>query len=212
MEIPYHEMLKIVFAFVAGTMLGFEREYHDKPAGMRTIILITVGAALFSLLGISMHFQSPDRIASNVVTGVGFVGAGVIFKEGINVHGLTSAATIWVSAAIGMAIGFGDYWLAGTTLVLTLIALTLLTSFEKILDAGKGIKIFKFTFSRFEYSPEQLEKELVLINIIFKRLTLSKNGDDLSVEYKLKMNEKVQQKFFDFILHSKQLKHFQEKI
>lgn len=212
MEIPYHEMLKIVFAFVAGTMLGFEREYHDKPAGMRTIILITVGAALFSLLGISMHFQSPDRIASNVVTGVGFVGAGVIFKEGINVHGLTSAATIWVSAAIGMAIGFGDYWLAGTTLVLTLIALTLLTSFEKLLDTGKGFKIIKFTFNKFEYSPEQLEKELTMLKIIFKRLTLSRNGDDLSVEYKLKLNEKERNKFFDFALHSQQLKHFQEKI
>lgn len=212
MDIPYHEILKIVFAFAAGTLLGFEREYHEKPAGMRTIILITVGAALFSLLGISMHFQSPDRIASNVVTGVGFVGAGVIFKEGITVHGLTSAATIWVSAAIGMAIGFGDYWLAGVTLVLTLIALTLLSGFEKILDAGKGVKIFKFTFSRFEYSPEQLEKELTQVNIHYKRLTLSRNEDHLSVEYKLKMNEKEQKKFFDFILQSQQLKHFQEKM
>ena len=212
MEIPYSEILKIVFAFIAGTALGFEREYHDKPAGMRTIILITVGAALFSLLGISMHFQSPDRIASNVVTGVGFVGAGVIFKEGINVHGLTSAATIWVSAAIGMAIGFGDYWLAATTLLLTLFALTLLTSFEKFLELGRSIKHFRFTFNRFEYSIDELENELHSLKLPFKRLTIARSSDDLSIEYKFKLTEKENNKFFDFILQSQKLKNFHEKI
>ncbi|WP_018615575.1 MgtC/SapB family protein [Segetibacter koreensis] len=117
MEIPWSEILKIGCAFVAGTLLGIEREYRDKPAGMRTIILITVGAALFSLLNLTINTQSPDRIASNVVTGVGFLGAGVIFKEGMNVYGLTSAATIWVAAAIGMAIGFGNYWIGFVTLI-----------------------------------------------------------------------------------------------
>ncbi len=79
MEIPWGDILKIVFAFVAGALLGGEREYHDKPAGMRTIILITVGSALFSLLNLTIDTESPDRIASTIVTGVGFVGAGVIF-------------------------------------------------------------------------------------------------------------------------------------
>ena len=148
MEIPWSDILKIALAFVAGTLLGAEREYHDKPAGMRTIILITVGSALFSLLNLTIDTQSPDRIASNVVTGVGFVGAGVIFKEGMNVHGLTSAATIWVAAAIGMAIGFGNYWIGFTTLLLTLVILTILTRVEKILDSKKDIKNFKFSFTR----------------------------------------------------------------
>ncbi|MBA2760532.1 MAG: MgtC/SapB family protein, partial [Segetibacter sp.] len=127
MEIPWNDIIKILVAFAAGTLLGIEREYRDKPAGLRTIILITVGSALFSLLNLTMDTQSRDRIASNVVTGVGFVGAGVIFKEGMNVKGLTSAATIWVAAAIGMAIGFGNYWLGCTTLLLTLTVLTLLS-------------------------------------------------------------------------------------
>src|SRR4051812_49579445 len=70
MDIPWSEILKIVCAFVAGALLGIEREYSDKPSGMRTIILITVGSALFSLLNLTIHTQSPDRIASTVVTGV----------------------------------------------------------------------------------------------------------------------------------------------
>ena len=138
-------------------MLGIEREYRDKPAGLRTIILITVGSALFSLLNLTIDTQSPDRIASNVVTGVGFVGAGVIFKEGMNVKGLTSAATIWVAAAIGMAIGFGNYWLGCTTLFLTLIVLTLLSKFEQFLDAKLVAKEFKFCFDKDVYSVNKLE-------------------------------------------------------
>jgi putative Mg2+ transporter-C (MgtC) family protein len=80
MIIPVEDILKIVEAFIAGALLGIEREYRSKPAGLRTLILITVGSTLFSMLSLSIVSASPDRVASNIVTGVGFVGAGVIFK------------------------------------------------------------------------------------------------------------------------------------
>ena len=109
MALPTEDLLKILGSFVAGAMLGFERESHNKPAGLRTLILITVGSAIFTILSISLQNSTYDRIASNIVTGVGFVGGGVIFREGTNLKGITTAATIWVAAAIGMAIGFGNY-------------------------------------------------------------------------------------------------------
>ena len=84
MEFPWEDIVKILCATIAGAILGVEREYRSKPAGLRTLIMITVGSALyFQYLSISLFSQSPDRIASNIVTGVGFVGGGVIFKEGI---------------------------------------------------------------------------------------------------------------------------------
>src|SRR4051812_15251831 len=177
MDIPWSEILKIVCAFVAGALLGIEREYSDKPSGMRTIILITVGSALFSLLNLTIHTQSPDRIASNIVTGVGFLGAGVIFKEGMYVYGLTSAATIWVAAAIGMSIGFGNYWMAFATLVLTLAVLTILAKFEKLLDAKKEMRKYKFSFSGEVFSPGILESEFEERKIAYTRSSFKKDKD-----------------------------------
>lgn len=210
MEIPWNEILKIVFAFAAGALLGVEREYSGKPAGMRTIILITVGSALFSLLNLIIDTQSPDRIASNVVTGVGFVGAGVIFKEGMNVHGLTSAATIWVAAAIGMAIGFGNYWIGFVTLFLTLIVLTILTRVEKILDSKKEVKNFKFSFLKNDLSLQQIGTDFTNRKIAFKRKSLIKDKDVLTAEYKLRLSKEQCEVFFKYILDNNQLKYFEE--
>jgi len=210
MEIPWSDILKIVFAFIAGSLLGMEREYRDKPAGLRTIILITVGAALFSLLNLTIDTASPDRIASNVVTGVGFVGAGVIFKEGLNVHGLTSASTIWVAAAIGMALGFGNYWLAGVTLLLTLTVLTLLSKAEEALDNKQQAKDFKFSFNKDEYSINDLESEFVQRKIIFKRYCLIKNSDEITTGYKLILSKDKFDTFFTFILNNSRFTYFEE--
>src|ERR1044071_5379776 len=146
MIIPVEDILKIVEAFTAGALLGIEREYRSKPAGLRTLILITVGSTLFSMLSLSVISDSPDRIASNIVTGVGFVGAGVIFKEGINVRGVTTAAIIWVAAAIGMAIGFGNYWLAVSTVSMVLISLLILSKIERRVETRRKTDVYKIIF------------------------------------------------------------------
>lgn len=211
MEIPYEDIAKIVAALVAGGLLGFEREYKDKPAGMRTIILITVGSALFSLLNLHIKTESPDRIASTVVTGIGFVGAGVIYKEGINVRGLTTAATIWVSAAIGMALGFGNYWMASTTVLLTLITLVSLRGLEKKMEAVKNLRDFRFTFLEQDYSMETLEQKFNELGIRHQILRLSKDNDEICVEYKLKIRETGYRQFLEFLMGNKCLKGFEEK-
>lgn len=132
--------LRLALAAVLGGAIGLEREYHHKPAGLRTNMLIALGSALFSILSVELGggAGSPDRIAAQVVTGIGFLGAGAILRSGENIHGLTTAATIWVNAAIGMAAGLGSYVVAAGAAALTLIVLAILPFIERRFEAGGG--------------------------------------------------------------------------
>jgi len=133
---------RLALAALLGGAIGVEREYRRKPAGLRTNILIALGSALFSILSIELGTAagSPDRIAAQVVTGVGFLGAGAILRSGSgdNVHGLTTAATIFVNAAIGMAAGLGANAVAVGGAAITLIVLALLPFVERLVDADGG--------------------------------------------------------------------------
>ncbi len=107
-------LIKVFLALVLGGALGLERQYHDKPAGFATNCLICLGAMLFTVLSEFMSLQDgdPGRIAAQVVTGVGFIGAGSILRDGNKISGLTTAAGVWLVAAIGMAVGYGQYFWA----------------------------------------------------------------------------------------------------
>jgi putative Mg2+ transporter-C (MgtC) family protein len=115
-------VIRLLYALVAGLLIGFERGWHHKSAGLRTNTLVVVGSALYVMLSINLTQTEGDvtRIIAQVVTGIGFLGAGIIFKEGINVRGLTTAATVWCSSAIGCMAAAGYYFetLAGTIVVL----------------------------------------------------------------------------------------------
>jgi putative Mg2+ transporter-C (MgtC) family protein len=137
-EIPtlggWDALLRLAVAGGLGTAIGFERELRDREAGIRTHLLVALGAALFTIVsaygfheiltaGGNVVRLDPSRIAAQIVTGIGFLGAGAIIREGLSVRGLTTAATLWVVAAIGMACGAGYYWPAVATTLLTLFAL-----------------------------------------------------------------------------------------
>lgn len=116
------DIYKAVISLLAGLILGFEREMKDKSAGLKTITVICLGSTLFSIISYKLAGAGdPTRIASYVVSGIGFLGAGVIFKSGYNVYGLTTAGIIWITAAIGVAIGFGEVYIAFTFLMAALI-------------------------------------------------------------------------------------------
>ncbi|MCD9014990.1 MgtC/SapB family protein [Parachryseolinea silvisoli] len=121
--------LRLFLSFLVGAAIGMEREYRSKAAGLRTMIVICLGSTIFTEISIRIGAGSPDRIASNIVTGVGFLGAGVIFKDGLSINGITTATTIWIAAALGMAVGAGEY---GIAIAGSLIALVVLTLFEKV--------------------------------------------------------------------------------
>ena len=127
---------RLMLAAALGAAIGFERELRQKSAGLRTNILISVGSALFTLMSLAMA-DSPGadktRIAAQIVTGIGFLGAGAIMRTGSGVQGLTTAATVWVNAAVGVAAGGGEYRLALTATGVTLVALLVLVPAEKLL-------------------------------------------------------------------------------
>jgi putative Mg2+ transporter-C (MgtC) family protein len=138
---PFSEaLLRLALAAGLGGAIGLEREFRHKPAGLRTNMLIALGSALFSILSVELGVGagSPDRIAAQVVTGIGFLGAGAILRSGENVHGLTTAATIWVNAAIGMAAGLGSYTVAAVAAAITLSVLALMPLMEKMVDKRRG--------------------------------------------------------------------------
>jgi putative Mg2+ transporter-C (MgtC) family protein len=142
-------LLRLAFACALGGVIGFERELRDREAGIRTHLLVSLGSALFTIVsaygfhefltnGGNIVRADPSRIAAQIVTGIGFLGAGAIIREGLSVRGLTTAATLWVVAAIGMSCGAGYYWPAAATTVLTLVALWPLRLFAyRVIDKIK---------------------------------------------------------------------------
>jgi putative Mg2+ transporter-C (MgtC) family protein len=137
---PVDHVWRLLLAAGLGAAIGLEREYRQKPAGLRTNILIAVGSALFTIMSISIAGagSDPARIAAQIVTGIGFLGGGAIMRNRDTVHGMTTAATIWVNAAIGMAAGAGQYQLATFAAALTLIVLVVLPPIEIYFERRAG--------------------------------------------------------------------------
>jgi len=204
----YEHIIQILASLLAGAILGLEREYHSKPAGFRTIILISVSSCLFSILSTTM--PSGDRIASNIVTGIGFIGAGVVFKEGANVRGITSAAIIWMAAAIGMCIGFGHYVLGAFVVVLVLLVMIALFKFERIFDNLYQVKVYDIHFISADYSIEALEKEMKGLMIRFERKKIGKQNNVVNVEYNIVVSPpKIREKIDNFLINNSHIKGFE---
>jgi putative Mg2+ transporter-C (MgtC) family protein len=132
-------LLRLALAAGLGALLGLEREEADKPAGVRTFALVALGSALFSVIGI-MVFGVNDagaRIPAQIVTGVGFLGAGTIIVQRGNVVGLTTAAGIWAAAAVGMGLGFGLYILSAGGVVIMLVVLRIIGRFVVTVEGGR---------------------------------------------------------------------------
>lgn len=132
---------RLCLSAALGALLGLEREWRQKYAGLRTNILIAIGSTLFTVMSIDLSASSggdPTRIAAQIVTGIGFLGAGAIMRTGVGIRGLTTAAMIWVNAAIGVAVGGGEYRLAVIATAVTLLVLVLLNPVERWIDGRAG--------------------------------------------------------------------------
>jgi putative Mg2+ transporter-C (MgtC) family protein len=137
---PLDYVWRLLLATALGAAVGLEREYRQKPAGLRTNILIAVGSALFTVLSVEMTKGVGDtsRVAGQIVTGIGFLGGGAILRSGDAIHGMTTAATIWVNAAIGVAAGMGQFALATLVTGLTLVVLVVLPPIEMYFEKRAG--------------------------------------------------------------------------
>src|ERR1700739_3084260 len=159
MELNFVEedVLKLSLSLLAGAVIGAEREYNNKNAGFRTVILVTVGATLFTILSGLLTGGKDFHVAGNVVVGIGFLGAGAIFKEGSTVKGITTAATIWVSAAIGMAVGICEYTIAFASIFIVMIVLLGFIWLQGFIDKFNREKVYKITVACHKFNSEEVD-------------------------------------------------------
>ena len=174
------DSLSLCVALALGALIGIERELSDKAAGLRTNILICVGSCLFMI--VSKNFTGvldadPTRIAAQIVTGIGFIGAGAIMHEGEQVTGLTTAATIWVVAAIGMAVGVRDYAIAAFTTVLALFVQTLFPRLDAYVDDLRQRHTFKISSDLDDKGLEQIKTIFRDAHVkVLRRKLMKKSG------------------------------------
>ena len=180
-----NDLVAIGVSLLAGSLVGLEREYKNKSAGFRTIVLICLGATTFTIVS-RYGVGSDDRIAANIITGIGFIGAGVIFKDKFSVMGLTTAAVIWIVAGIGMAAGVGYYSLS---LFLAVTTVLILSVFNKVENTMKRVFLMRTIFVIFQDMDinhlEALKQVMDKHRIKYRRKTVSKRDRKLSVVFEL---------------------------
>lgn len=191
--------IKILVSIILGGLIGLERERRNRPAGLRTHILVSLGSCLFTISSIefSKIYRSgvdPSRVAANIVTGVGFLGAGTIMKEGLTIKGLTTAATIWLSSAIGLTCGLGFYIPAILTTLLAFLVLIFVRVFEyERLGKYEGsLKIFNV---RVTDKPGQLGKIGTIFGkygIHIKNVKFERDEKSLNIEFIVSVPQNIE--------------------
>ena len=202
-------LFRFLLVIIVGGLIGAEREYRSKSAGFRTMILICLGSFLFTSFSIHISGGTNDRIASNIVTGIGFLGAGVIFKSDNRINGLTTAASIWATAALGMGIADGQYIIVLFATAIVLASLFLFTKLETWIDRINKTHNYKIVSM---YKPDMLdeyEKLFRQYKLHPKRLKQSKNGEYISGSWMVTGLEKNHNSFIEKILHDSSVKEFE---
>ncbi len=180
MLIAQDDLIKLLVALLIGSIIGFEREIHVKAAGLRTMMLICVGATLFTLVSIRFTGSDPGRVAANIVSGVGFLGAGaILFTQG-RVKGLTTASSIWVAAGLGMSIGIGQFGLAVVTTVLVIIVLWLFMRLDSVIDLfGRETRTYNISYIPSNEKYHQIEQKLTAHGLRIMHKKRVKIGENL---------------------------------
>jgi len=198
---------RLLAALVIGGIIGSEREYRSKAAGFRTMTLICLGSATFTILSLRLGAgSSPDRIASNIVTGIGFLGAGAIFKDGITISGLTTATSIWVTASLGMAAGAGRLGLAAMGLGLALVVLAVFERLQELIDNIHQKRSYRFQFSHGQSSRTDLETTLRRFGVKFRLRQVMREEDIVSCLYDVWGSARVLGELSDFFVDARDIR------
>lgn len=208
MAILLDEVTKIGLSLLLGSLLGLEREYQNKPAGFRTIALICVGATLFTILSYRLgNSVSVDRVAANIITGIGFIGAGVIFKNNNTVYGLTTASTIWLAAGLGMTVGVGAYILSVVVLLIALIVLSFFETLQNKIDSFHERRVYVLTYEKADFD-KLLEQEMKKHQIKHKKIKAARAQKEITCEYVIFGKDKNLHKFNDFLMTCEHIRSF----
>jgi putative Mg2+ transporter-C (MgtC) family protein len=181
--------IRILVSFAIGAAIGFERQYQSKVAGLRTMIIICLGSTIFTEISLAIGGDSQDRIASNIITGIGFLGAGVIFKDGLTISGITTATTIWISAALGMAVGAGEYFIALTGCAIMLLVLSALQPITRAIDRWHEVRSYRITYSNNDEFMAQIEKHISRLGLRSSLKKDFKDNDGFIVIYEVMGSE-----------------------
>ncbi len=209
-SIYFEEAAQVVVAFVIGGIVGMEREFRNKAAGFRTMILICVGSCLYTIISKDAALGNTDRIASNIVTGIGFIGAGVIFKEGITVNGLTTAALIWTTAALGMAIGYHNYPITLLVSGMVVIVLFVLEPVQRFINKFHKVKEYKIRTTGMSptFRP-QLEAFFNSNRLSFLRLKATKEDNEAIYLYRIKAPNRDYHMVDEYLFNNPEVKSFE---
>ena len=191
----------VLVSILCGAIVGLEREYKSKSAGFRTLILISFGATLYTLAS-KQGILSDDRIAANIVTGIGFLGAGVIYQGKFSVQGLTTAAVIWAMAAIGVLVGYGQFALGVSFAVIMVIVLSLFQKIETVLSFAYYTRNVQVVLESNEIaSLHKFEAFVLSHGIAHVRKGIEKSNNQLMAMYEFSGNRKKMRKLNEEIIN-----------
>lgn len=202
------DILKMLVALLAGAMIGAEREYRSKSAGFRTLMLISLGAALFTMLSAKIGHADVARIAANIVTGIGFLGAGAIFKDDNKVTGLTTAATVWAAAALGMAAGSGYYIWAILGAVAVLFVLWGMLPLENFIDRTHRVRNYRIVTSYNQQTLLHYEAIFSALGLQSERGKQSRVGDEIVGQWTVIGTDEKHQLLIEKLLSDQRIKEF----
>lgn len=206
MDINFHSetALQLLFSFIIGTAIGVEREYRSKAAGLRTMIMICLGSTIFTELSMEIG-GTEDRIASNIITGIGFLGAGVIFKDGLSISGITTATTIWITAALGMAVGAGQYFIAFVGCIAILIVLLLFDYIQQLIASLHHERTYKIKTGEDPTFAGEFEKEVNRLKLKLRKERDIRSDGDYMLVYLVYGREKNLDEVNNYLKHSKRV-------
>ena len=197
----YQDLFLIFISIFVGLIVGAEREYKNKTAGLRTLMLVCLGSCIFTILSLKIGIQNPDRLAANIITGIGFLGAGVIYKDENKINGVTTACSIWVTAALGMAIGSGHIYLALLSTSFTLLVLWILVFLEKWIDKTNRVRTYKITT---QYNSDVLihfEKTFYDFKLKYNITSQLKNANVYIITFRIEGSMKNHDNLSAFLLN-----------
>jgi putative Mg2+ transporter-C (MgtC) family protein len=207
MELIHEDVYKLLLSFVLGAIIGTEREYRSKSAGLRTMILIAVGSTLFTIISVRIG-NDAGRVAANIVTGIGFIGAGIIFRENSRVVGITTAAIVWVTAAVGMGIGAGLYALSLSCFVISGFSLVILTPVQKFIRRKNQIRNYRLMCIYQKKTLSLYEELFKSYDLKILRGEQNRSGSHITGNWTLQGSQKKHEELTDFLLNDAEVLEF----
>ncbi|HEY4979130.1 MAG TPA: MgtC/SapB family protein [Candidatus Acidoferrum sp.] len=200
--LSFHEIvIRLVFAGALGALIGVERDLRRRPAGIRTSMFVCMATAMFTILSGELSRAWGDtgstRIASNIVQGIGFLGAGAILRDAAGVVGMTTAATIFVEAAIGMAVGGGFYGVAGAATGIVLFALVVLSWVADRFGLKSRNMMFRLTTSHTDNVAGEVQRSLAQMKITMQQFRVSMAGTNSLVEFEADVSHHQQEQIVE---------------